>query len=39
MKMTLLGEHVDKNARGSYFLRTRSEPPYAFVEDVGNNNI
>ncbi|XP_058792149.1 pancreatic lipase-related protein 2-like [Phymastichus coffea] len=35
----LLGEHVDKSARGSHFLRTRSEPPFAYTEDFAENEV
>ncbi|XP_023246559.1 pancreatic triacylglycerol lipase-like [Copidosoma floridanum] len=38
-KIILLGEHVDKSARGSYFLRTRSESPYAYVKDITDNYV
>lgn len=34
-----MGEHVDKSASGSYFLRTRSEPPYAYLPEITNNDI
>lgn len=27
----LMGEHLDRSANGTYFLKTRSEPPYAFT--------
>ncbi|CAK9795090.1 Pancreatic triacylglycerol lipase (Fragment) [Anthophora quadrimaculata] len=36
---TLMGEHVDKMAIGSYFLTTRSESPYAEQAEITNNNI
>ncbi|KAJ8669350.1 hypothetical protein QAD02_000609 [Eretmocerus hayati] len=36
---TLLGEHVDKSSRGSYFLKTRSEPPYAYIKDIEDNEV
>ena len=32
-----MGEHVDQSASGSYFLKTRGEAPFAYVEDVDNN--
>lgn len=35
----LMGEHVDKMAQGSYFLRTRSESPYAYQAERINNDI
>ncbi|XP_016838416.1 pancreatic lipase-related protein 2-like [Nasonia vitripennis] len=35
----LLGEHVDKSSRGSFFLRTRSEPPYAFTKEIIDNEV
>lgn len=35
----LMGEHVDRAARGSYFLRTRSEAPYAYQEEMTDNNV
>lgn len=35
----LMGEHVDKSASGSYFLRTRSEPPYAYQQEITDNNV
>ncbi|XP_043498851.1 pancreatic triacylglycerol lipase-like [Polistes fuscatus] len=35
----LMGEHVDKSASGSYFLRTRSESPYAYMPEVTSNDI
>ncbi|XP_035723151.1 pancreatic triacylglycerol lipase-like [Vespa mandarinia] len=38
-RVVLMGEHVDKSASGSYFLRTRSEPPYAYLPEITNNNI
>ncbi|XP_033225039.1 inactive pancreatic lipase-related protein 1-like [Belonocnema kinseyi] len=31
-----MGEHVDQSAAGSYFLKTRGEAPFAYVEDVDN---
>ncbi|XP_051156085.1 inactive pancreatic lipase-related protein 1-like isoform X2 [Leptopilina boulardi] len=33
----LMGEHVDKSATGSYFLKTRSEPPFAYTEEINNH--
>ncbi|KOC63514.1 Pancreatic triacylglycerol lipase [Habropoda laboriosa] len=38
-KTTLMGEHVDKRATGSYFLMTRSEPPYAEETPSTDNMI
>ncbi|XP_015190440.1 PREDICTED: pancreatic triacylglycerol lipase-like isoform X3 [Polistes dominula] len=35
----LMGEHVDKSANGSYFLRTRSESPYAYMPEITSNDI
>ncbi|KAG7213927.1 hypothetical protein KM043_003127 [Ampulex compressa] len=35
----LMGEHVDRLASGTYFLRTRSSPPYAYREDVADNAL
>lgn len=35
----LMGEHVDQTASGLFFLRTRSEPPYAYMPEVTDNNI
>lgn len=35
----LMGEHVDTSATGSYFLRTRSEAPYAYLPEVTSNDI
>ncbi|KAK2578055.1 hypothetical protein KPH14_008470 [Odynerus spinipes] len=37
--VVLMGEHVDTSASGSYFLRTRSEPPYAYLPEITNNSI
>ena len=31
-----MGEHVDQSASGSYFLKTRPEPPFAYIEDMDN---
>ncbi|XP_068972803.1 pancreatic triacylglycerol lipase-like [Bombus flavifrons] len=38
-KTTLLGEHVDKMATGTYFLTTRSEPPYSNQMEITDNTI
>ncbi|XP_011066454.1 PREDICTED: pancreatic triacylglycerol lipase [Acromyrmex echinatior] len=38
-QVVLMGEHVEHTAEGLYFLRTRSDPPYAHVSEVTNNNI
>ncbi|XP_076239982.1 pancreatic triacylglycerol lipase [Calliopsis andreniformis] len=35
----LMGEHVDKAAAGTYFLRTRSESPYVYQEEIISNTI
>ncbi|XP_076629273.1 pancreatic triacylglycerol lipase [Colletes latitarsis] len=34
-----MGEHVDKTASGTYFLRTRSESPYAYQEEITDNSV
>ncbi|XP_018299881.1 pancreatic triacylglycerol lipase isoform X3 [Mycetomoellerius zeteki] len=38
-QVVLMGEHVEHTAEGLYFLRTRSDPPYAHVSEVTNNNV
>ncbi|XP_011648264.1 pancreatic triacylglycerol lipase isoform X2 [Pogonomyrmex barbatus] len=38
-QIVLMGEHVDQTAKGLFFLRTRSEPPYAYMPEVTNNSI
>ncbi|XP_024939113.1 pancreatic triacylglycerol lipase isoform X2 [Cephus cinctus] len=35
----LMGEHVDRNANGSYFLRTRSESPFSYISEIEDNNV
>ncbi|XP_012286201.1 pancreatic triacylglycerol lipase-like [Orussus abietinus] len=35
----LMGAHVSHSASGSYYLRTRSEPPYSLQSDVDTNAI
>ncbi|KAI4503412.1 hypothetical protein M0802_001634 [Mischocyttarus mexicanus] len=35
----LMGEYVDKSASGSYFLRTRSEMPFAYIPEIISNDI
>lgn len=36
-KTVLLGEHVDKTASGSYYLKTRSEAPFAY--NTNDNDV
>ncbi|XP_017755945.1 PREDICTED: pancreatic lipase-related protein 2-like [Eufriesea mexicana] len=36
---TLMGEYVDRTAKGTYFLRTRSNPPYAIQTEIVDNAI
>lgn len=38
-KTTLMGEHVDKMTTGTYFLKTRSEPPYTDQTEITDNTI
>ncbi|XP_012523445.1 pancreatic triacylglycerol lipase isoform X2 [Monomorium pharaonis] len=38
-QVVLMGEHVDQTAKGLFFLRTRSDPPYAYIPEVTNNNV
>lgn len=38
-QVVLMGEHVDHTAEGLFFLRTRSEPPYAYISEVTDNNL
>lgn len=38
-QVVLMGEHVDQTARGLFFLRTRSDPPYAYTPEVISNKI
>ncbi|CAL7934488.1 unnamed protein product [Xylocopa violacea] len=38
-KVTLMGEHVDKTATGTYYLRTKSDPPYAEQTEITDNSI
>jgi len=35
----LMGEHIDQTAEGLFFLRTRSDPPYAYIPEVINNSV
>ena len=35
----LMGEHVSKVATGTYFLKTRSETPYAYQEQITDNTV
>lgn len=32
-----MGEHVDQTADGLFFLRTRSDPPYAYIPEKIDN--
>jgi len=38
-QVVLMGEHVDQTAEGLFFLRTRSDSPYAYVPKVTDNNV
>lgn len=38
-QIVLMGEHVDQTAEGLFFLRTRSDPPYAYISEVTNNSV
>lgn len=38
-KTVLMGEHVEQTATGTYFLRTRSEPPYAKLAETTDNMV
>lgn len=38
-QIVLMGEHVDRTAEGLFFLRTRSDPPYAYIPEVTNNSL
>ncbi|XP_017879113.1 pancreatic triacylglycerol lipase-like [Ceratina calcarata] len=38
-QVALMGEHVDQTARGTYFLRTKSEAPYADLPEITDNSI
>lgn len=35
----LMGEHVSRVATGTYFLKTRSETPYAYQEEITDNTV
>ncbi|XP_076296109.1 pancreatic triacylglycerol lipase [Lasioglossum baleicum] len=36
---TLMGEHVDLTTTGTYYLRTRADPPYAYQEEITDNTV
>ncbi|XP_066598386.1 pancreatic triacylglycerol lipase-like [Prorops nasuta] len=38
-EVVLMGENVERSAKGSYYLRTRSEPPYAYTSEITDNNV
>lgn len=38
-QVVFMGEHVDQTASGLFFLRTRSDPPYAYTPEVINNQV
>ncbi|KAL0103033.1 hypothetical protein PUN28_018379 [Cardiocondyla obscurior] len=38
-QVVLMGEHVDRNVEGLFFLRTRSDPPYAYIQEVTDNSV
>ncbi|KZC09780.1 Pancreatic triacylglycerol lipase [Dufourea novaeangliae] len=35
----VMGEYVDKTTTGTYFLKTRSEAPYAYQEEITDNTV
>ncbi|KYN00822.1 Pancreatic triacylglycerol lipase [Cyphomyrmex costatus] len=38
-QVVFMGEHVEQTVEGLFFLKTRSNPPYAHVSEVTDNNV